>query len=115
MTVIDLVDQAGALDAADPLADFRDHFIGSDDPEIIAPQILILRDAISQRVLLFIFRDHDLAQRDLSFELLARHPPHHVGVHALKLIKERDVLVRRRAHENRTARCGQGCGDDDCI
>ena len=36
MTVIDLVDQAGALDAADPLADFRDHFIGSDDPEIIA-------------------------------------------------------------------------------
>jgi kynureninase len=36
MTVIDLVDQAGALDAADPLADLRDHFIGSDDPEIIA-------------------------------------------------------------------------------
>ena len=36
MTVIDLVDQAGALDAADLLADFRDHFIGSDDPEIIA-------------------------------------------------------------------------------
>jgi kynureninase len=36
MTVIDLVDQAGALDAADPLANFRDHFIGSDDPEIIA-------------------------------------------------------------------------------
>ena len=36
MTVIDLVDQAGSLDAADPLADFRDHFIGSDDPEIIA-------------------------------------------------------------------------------
>jgi kynureninase len=36
MTVIDLVDQAGALDAADALADFRDQFIGSDDPEIIA-------------------------------------------------------------------------------
>ena len=36
MTVIDLVDQAGALDAADPLAEFRDHFIGSDDPAIIA-------------------------------------------------------------------------------
>ena len=36
MTVIDLVDQAGALDAADPLAGFRDHFIGSDDPETIA-------------------------------------------------------------------------------
>jgi kynureninase len=36
MTVIDLVDQAGALDAADPLANLRDHFIGSDDPEIIA-------------------------------------------------------------------------------
>jgi kynureninase len=36
MTVIDLVDHAGALDAADPLADFRDHFIGSDDPAIIA-------------------------------------------------------------------------------
>jgi kynureninase len=36
MTVIDLVDQAGALDAADPLAHFRDQFIGSDDPEIVA-------------------------------------------------------------------------------
>jgi kynureninase len=36
MTVIDLLDQAGALDAADQLADFRDHFIGSDDPAIIA-------------------------------------------------------------------------------
>jgi kynureninase len=36
VTVIDLVDQAGALDAADPLAGFRDQFIGSDDPEIIA-------------------------------------------------------------------------------
>jgi len=36
MTVTDLVDQAGALDAADPLAHFRDHFIGSDDPKIIA-------------------------------------------------------------------------------
>jgi kynureninase len=36
MTVIDLVDQAGSLDAADPLAGFRDQFIGSDDPEIIA-------------------------------------------------------------------------------
>jgi kynureninase len=36
MTVIDLVDQAGALDAADPLADFRDQFVGSDDPEIMA-------------------------------------------------------------------------------
>jgi kynureninase len=36
MTVIDLVDQAGALDAADPLAEFRDQFVGSADPEIIA-------------------------------------------------------------------------------
>jgi kynureninase len=36
MTVIDLVDQAAALDAADPLAGFRDQFIGSDDPKIIA-------------------------------------------------------------------------------
>jgi kynureninase len=36
MTVTDLVDQAVALDAADPLACFRDQFIGSDDPKIIA-------------------------------------------------------------------------------
>jgi kynureninase len=36
MTVIDLVDQAAELDAADPLAHFRDQFIGSDDPKIIA-------------------------------------------------------------------------------
>jgi kynureninase len=36
MTVIDLVDQAGALDAADALARIRDQFIGSDNPEIIA-------------------------------------------------------------------------------
>jgi kynureninase len=36
MTVTDLVDQAAALDAADPLAHFRDQFIGSDDPKIIA-------------------------------------------------------------------------------
>ncbi|HEY6686200.1 MAG TPA: aminotransferase class V-fold PLP-dependent enzyme [Propionibacteriaceae bacterium] len=36
MTVTDLVDQAAALDAADPLARFRDQFIGSDDPKIIA-------------------------------------------------------------------------------
>src|SRR5215218_7227734 len=36
MTVTALVDQATALDAADPLAGFRDQFIGSDDPEIIA-------------------------------------------------------------------------------
>jgi kynureninase len=34
--VADLADRAAALDAADPLADFRDHFIGSDDPKIIA-------------------------------------------------------------------------------
>jgi len=36
MTVTALVDQATALDAADPLAYFRDQFIGSDDPKIIA-------------------------------------------------------------------------------
>jgi kynureninase len=36
MTVTDLVDQAGVLDAADPLAHLRDHFLGSDDPKIIA-------------------------------------------------------------------------------
>jgi kynureninase len=36
MTVTDLVDQAAALDAADSLAPFRDQFIGSDDPKIIA-------------------------------------------------------------------------------
>jgi kynureninase len=34
--VTDLVDQAAALDAADPLVDFRDQFIGSEDPTIIA-------------------------------------------------------------------------------
>ena len=34
--VIDLADRARALDSADPLADFRDQFIGSDDPAIIA-------------------------------------------------------------------------------
>jgi kynureninase len=32
----DLAGPAAALDAADPLADFRDQFIGSDDPKIIA-------------------------------------------------------------------------------
>ena len=32
----DLAGRAVALDAADPLADFRDQFIGSDDPQIIA-------------------------------------------------------------------------------
>ena len=32
----DLADRAVALDAADPLADFRNQFIGSDDPTIIA-------------------------------------------------------------------------------
>src|SRR5688572_15394595 len=32
----DLAGQAAALDPADPLADFRDQFIGSDDPKIIA-------------------------------------------------------------------------------
>jgi kynureninase len=36
MTVTDLVDQSEALDTADPLARFRDHFIGSDDAKIIA-------------------------------------------------------------------------------
>ena len=36
MTVTALVDQATVLDAADPLAHFRDQFIGSDDPKIIA-------------------------------------------------------------------------------
>ena len=36
MTVIDLVDHSGSLDAADPLAHFRDQFLGSDDPKIIA-------------------------------------------------------------------------------
>jgi kynureninase len=36
MTVTDLVDQAAELDAFDPLAHFRDQFIGSDDPTIIA-------------------------------------------------------------------------------
>jgi kynureninase len=36
MIVTDLVDQAAALDAADPLAHFRDQFIGSDDSKIIA-------------------------------------------------------------------------------
>jgi kynureninase len=35
MTVTDL-DRAAALDAADPLAHFRDQFLGSDDPKIIA-------------------------------------------------------------------------------
>jgi kynureninase len=32
----DLAGEAAALDAADPLADFRDEFIGADDPKIIA-------------------------------------------------------------------------------
>jgi kynureninase len=32
----DLADRAAALDAADPLAGFRDQFLGSDDPTIIA-------------------------------------------------------------------------------
>jgi kynureninase len=36
MTVIDLVDQAAALDSNDPLAHFRDQFIGSADPNIVA-------------------------------------------------------------------------------
>ena len=36
MTVTDLVDQAAALDSNDPLAHFRDQFIGSDDPKIVA-------------------------------------------------------------------------------
>ena len=36
MTVTDLVDQVEALDTADPLAHFRDHFIGWNDPKIIA-------------------------------------------------------------------------------
>ncbi|HEU4908269.1 MAG TPA: aminotransferase class V-fold PLP-dependent enzyme [Propionibacteriaceae bacterium] len=36
MTVTDLVDQAAALDSNDPLAHFRDQFIGSADPKIIA-------------------------------------------------------------------------------
>jgi kynureninase len=36
MTVTDLVDQAAELDAADPLAHFRDQFIGSNDFKIIA-------------------------------------------------------------------------------
>ena len=36
MTVTDLVDQAVALDAADPLVHFRDQFVGLDDPKIIA-------------------------------------------------------------------------------
>ena len=34
--VDDLARQAAALDAADPLADFRDQFVASDDPKIIA-------------------------------------------------------------------------------
>jgi kynureninase len=34
--VDDLADRAAALDAADPLAGFRDHFLGSNDPTIIA-------------------------------------------------------------------------------
>jgi len=34
--VADLAGRAAALDAADPLADFRDHFIGSDDSKITA-------------------------------------------------------------------------------
>ena len=34
--VDDLAGQAAALDAADPLADFRDQFVASDDPRIIA-------------------------------------------------------------------------------
>ena len=32
----DLAGRAAALDAADPLADFRDQFLGSADPKIIA-------------------------------------------------------------------------------
>src|SRR5215216_1240911 len=36
MTVTDLVDQAAALDVNDPLAHFRDRFIGSADPKIVA-------------------------------------------------------------------------------
>lgn len=36
MTVIDLVDQAAALDSNDPLAHFRDQLIGSADPNIVA-------------------------------------------------------------------------------
>jgi kynureninase len=36
MTVTDLVDQAAALDSNDPLAHFRDQFIGSADPKIVA-------------------------------------------------------------------------------
>ena len=36
MTVTDLVDQAAALDSKDPLAHFRDQFIGSADPKIVA-------------------------------------------------------------------------------
>ena len=32
----DLATRAELLDAADPLADFREQFIGSDDPTIIA-------------------------------------------------------------------------------
>ena len=36
MSVSDLVEAAAALDAADPLAELRDEFIGSDDPMIIA-------------------------------------------------------------------------------
>jgi kynureninase len=36
MTVIDLVDQATALDSNDPLAHFRDQFIVSADPNIVA-------------------------------------------------------------------------------
>jgi kynureninase len=34
--VDDLAGQAAALDAADPLADFRDQFIASDDPKVVA-------------------------------------------------------------------------------
>ena len=34
--VDDLAGQAAALDAADPLAGFRDQFVASDDPRIIA-------------------------------------------------------------------------------
>jgi kynureninase len=36
MTVTDLADQAAALDSNDPLAHFRDRFVGSADPKIVA-------------------------------------------------------------------------------
>jgi hypothetical protein len=100
----------------------RHHVQLIDDADIIALQVLVLRDDVpgspalragrmtpgsESRGTKFL-RNQNMPAFDVLLHLLAREEAHHVRVHLLQRINEWHVVHCRNANRNRTARLGLG-------